>query len=180
MDFRIALAAALCALALSPAPHGYAQTEGEIRASTPDTERTGPVTGFPLPRFVSMAAGEGNARRGPSLSHRIDWVFMRRGVPLIIIAEHGHWRRVVDRDGEGGWMHYSLLSGVRTAIVEVDMVEMRGRPDAGAQVRAQAERGVIAHIQACRDDWCLISAGGHRGWVPQAALWGTEPGEVID
>ncbi len=143
-------------------------------------ERRGPVTGFALPRFVSMAASEGNARRGPSRSHRIDWVFTRRGMPVMIVAEHGHWRRVVDRDGVGGWMHYSLLSGVRTAIVEADMLPLHSRPDATSPVRARAELGVIGRLSECRPDWCLMETGGYRGWVDPRALWGVEPGEVFD
>ena len=89
-------------------------------------------------------------RRGPSLTHRIDWVFTRRDMPLQITGEFGHWRRVQDRDGEGGWVHYSLLSGVRTVIVEQDMVAartpspMRQRP-----VNAYAEAGVIARLGEC-------------------------------
>jgi SH3-like domain-containing protein len=54
-------------------------------------EDRGPVTNLPLPRFVSLKASEGNVRRGPSLTHRIDWVFTRRDMPLEITAEHGHW-----------------------------------------------------------------------------------------
>lgn len=168
----LALAAPLSAQTLTAAL--------EERASSPDPERVGQETGYPLPRFVSMDAAEGRARRGPSRSHRIDWVFTRRGMPLIIIAEHGHWRRVVDFEGEGGWMHYSLLSGIRTAIVEADMVEMRSRPEATAPVRAYVELGVIGRLQECMDDWCLFVSGGHRGWVPQDTLWGTSPGEAID
>ena len=57
----------------------------------------GPVTGLPLPRYVSLKASEANVRRGPSLTHRIDWVFKRRDMPLRITAEFGHWRRVEDR-----------------------------------------------------------------------------------
>ena len=37
----------------------------------------GAVTNLPLPRFVSLKASKANARRGPSLSHRIDWVYKR-------------------------------------------------------------------------------------------------------
>jgi SH3-like domain-containing protein len=143
-------------------------------------ERRGPVTGFALPRYVSMGASEGNARRGPSRSHRIDWVFTRRGMPVMIVAEHGHWRRVVDRDGVGGWMHYSLLSGVRTAIVEEDMLALHSRPDANSPVRARAEMGVIGRLRECRPDWCLMETGGYRGWVDPGTLWGVEPGEVFD
>lgn len=90
-------------------------------------EKRGSVTNFPIPRYVSMKASEANVRRGPSLSHRIDWVFKRRDMPLQVVAEHGHWRRVLDRDGLGGWIHYSLISGTRTVIVEEDMMARRDR-----------------------------------------------------
>jgi len=140
----------------------------------------GNVTGFALPRYVSLKAGEANARRGPSRSHRIDWVFTRRNMPMMVVAEHGHWRRVIDRDGQGGWMHYSLLSGVRTAIVQVEMLDMMQRPDPNSGIRAQAERGVIAGLEECDGTWCRIDVGGYRGWVPIAALWGVDAGEVLD
>lgn len=140
----------------------------------------GPVTGFPLPRYVSIKAAEANARRGPSRSHRIDWVFQRRNMPVMVVAEHGHWRRVVDRDGAGGWIHYALLSGVRTAIVEADLLPLRARPDPSAMIRAQAERNVIGALRACRNGWCEMEVGGFRGWVEASGLWGVEPGERFD
>ena len=100
---------------------------GPIAAAT--QEARGPVTNLPLPRYVSMKAAEGNVRRGPSLTHRIDWVFKRRGMPLQITAEYGNWRKVQDRDGAGGWVHYALLSGVRTVLIESDMLPVYARPD---------------------------------------------------
>lgn len=140
----------------------------------------GPVTNLPLPRYVSMKASEGNVRRGPSLTHRIDWVYKHRDMPLRIVAEFGHWRRVVDRDGAGGWIHYSLLSGVRTVIVEEDMLPLLMRPDPEAPVAALAEAGVIARLGDCIPDWCEIEADRERGWVPKSALWGVEPDEIRD
>ena len=140
----------------------------------------GPVTNLPLPRFVSLKAAEGNVRRGPSLTHRIDWVYKRRNMPLEITAEYGHWRRVRDRDGLGGWMHYSLLSGVRTVIVEKDMLAMRRRPAEDAPVAAHAELGVVARLGECTPAWCKISADGVSGWAPKADLWGVRPDETRD
>ena len=67
-------------------------------ATAQEAEARGPVTGFPLPRYVSIQASEAFARRGPSRSHRIDWVFQRRNMPMQVVAEHEHWRRVIDRD----------------------------------------------------------------------------------
>lgn len=138
------------------------------------------MTNLPLPRFVSMKANEGNVRRGPSLSHRIDWVFKRRDMPLKVTAEHGHWRKVQDRDGAGGWVHYALLSGVRTVIVEQDMLQLRVVPDPQAPITAAVETGVVARLGECTRDWCYISAGGYSGWAPKPALWGVAPDELRD
>ncbi|MCV2867977.1 SH3 domain-containing protein [Defluviimonas sp. WL0002] len=140
----------------------------------------GPVTNLPLPRYVSLKTSEGNVRRGPSLSHRIDWVFTHRSMPLRITAEFGHWRRVEDNEGQGGWIHYSLLSGVRTVLVEANMASLHTRPDAGAPVVAKAQAGVIARLHTCETDWCEISADGGDGWVPKSALWGVDPDELRD
>ena len=140
----------------------------------------GCVTNLPLPRFVSLKGDEGNARRGPGLTHRIDWVFTRPGMPLMITAEFEHWRRVEDQDGAGGWVHYALLSGVRTVLITLDMAELRSKPDLRAPVEAQAEMSVIAKVIECQPDWCRISADGQKGWVEKTALWGVLPGEIIE
>jgi SH3-like domain-containing protein len=140
----------------------------------------GPVTGLPMPRFVSLKASEANVRRGPSKTHRIDWIFKRRDMPLRVIAEHGHWRRVEDPDGVGGWLHYSLISGVRTVIIDEDIVELRRKPVADAPVAAMLERGVVARLNKCTTEWCLMRADGYRGWAPKSSFWGVDRKEIID
>ena len=140
--------------------------------------KRGPVTNLPLPRYVSMKASEGNVRRGPSLTHRIDWVFKRRGMPLEITAEYGHWRRVRDQDGAGGWVHYALLSGVRTVLIQEDMLTVHAHPNPQAQVTAAFEYGVVARLGNCSEGWCEITAGGYSGWAPKDKLWGVAPDEI--
>lgn len=141
----------------------------------------GPVTSLPLPRYVSLRGSEANARRGPSMNQRVDWTFMRRGMPLQITAEYGNWRRVQDVDGAGGWVHYMLLSGVRTALVQgTDPLPLRAKASEQAQVRAFAEPGVVAKLAHCKGTWCELEAGGVAGWAPRIALWGVGPDEEID
>ncbi|WP_226898177.1 SH3 domain-containing protein [Mangrovicoccus algicola] len=132
----------------------------------------GPETGQPLPRWVSMKAPEANARRGPSTGHRIDWVFRHRNMPLMVTAEYGHWRRVVDREGFGGWVHYVLLSRNRTVIVDQDLMPIRRSPSEEADIVAEAQEGVIAMLKECEAGWCRITADGARGWARESALWG--------
>ncbi|WP_415184103.1 SH3 domain-containing protein [Phaeovulum sp.] len=181
-----ALSAALMQAGMVAAQDQPANEAAANSAASPDVAiaqtaaKRGTVTHLPLPRFVSLKGSAGNARRGPSLSHRIDWVFRHNGMPLRVTAEFGHWRRVEDRDGAGGWVHYALLSGVRTVIVQDDMTELKARPDPEALTNALAEAGAIARLGECSRDWCEISAAGEKGWVPKTAIWGVDPDEVRD
>lgn len=166
-----------------PEPQPQPQPEPQPQAATaaalcqPDV---GCVTNLPLPRYVSLKGSEGNARRGPGLTHRIDWVFTRAGMPLKITAEFENWRRVEDHEGAGGWVHYSLLSGVRTVLVTLDMAEFRDQPDDAAPVAAQAELGVLGRVQECNADWCRVALEGARGWVRKTAIWGVRDDETVD
>lgn len=139
----------------------------------------GVVTNLPIPRFVSLKGKEGNARRGPGLTHMIDWVFTRDGMPLKVTAEYEHWRRVEDVDGAGGWVHYSLLSGVRSVLVTQDMAQAFAAPDKTAEVVFQAEMGVVGKLVQCVPDWCRVSVEGQKGWMKESALWGVMPGEIF-
>ena len=181
---------ALCCAVLSAAPL-FAQdtsaqdtaTQSQDATSKPEAEQPaqarGPVTNLPLPRFVSLKATEANARRGPSLSHRIDWVFKTRGYPLEVIAEYGHWRRVRDFEDATGWVHYSLISGVRTSLVVSETVDLHARADHASRLTAQAEKGAILRLHECSVNWCRASAGGHKGWLQKTGLWGIAADEVL-
>lgn len=140
----------------------------------------GPETNLPLPRYVSIKAAEARARRGPSKSHRIDWVFQHRHLPVQITAEFGHWRRIKDQDGAGGWVHYALLSGVRYVVIVSEKAVLRRAPTSAAAPVAEAEAGVVAKLGSCVPGWCEIRAEAYRGWVDTQELWGVEAGEVRD
>ncbi|WP_417271436.1 SH3 domain-containing protein [Celeribacter sp.] len=145
----------------------------------PQSDR-GTVTNLPLPRFVSLKANKANLRRGPSLSHRIDWVFKQRGYPFEVIAEYGHWRRVRDNEGATGWIHYTLISGVRTAVVTDSMVDLYRKPDTASRLSAQAEKGAILKLLECNISWCQASAGGYKGWLLKSGIWGVYDDEILE
>jgi SH3-like domain-containing protein len=172
---RLGLAAAFAVLATGL----MAETAAPVVTPAPDVSR-GAVTNLPLPRYVTLKKSEVNARRGPGLTHRIDWVFTRAGMPLRITAEYEHWRRVEDASGEGGWVQYAMLSGARSVLVETDMAEFRDAADMGAEVAFQAERGVIGRLLECGIDWCRVSVDGSKGWVRKRDLWGVELDEVVE
>lgn len=137
----------------------------------------GPETKLPLPRYVSLRSGKVNMRRGPGLDYRIDWVFQRPGLPVRIVDEYGHWRRVLDSDDTAGWVYHALLTSRRMALVVEPQVSFRAEPDEAADPMAHAEQGVVAELLQCQRDWCRVEAGGAEGWVKKAAIWGVDPEE---
>lgn len=184
---RRGLAAAMAALVLACLVTGGT---GEVRANTPGPqampERSpGPSTGLPVPRFVSLKSGKANVRRGPGTDFPIDWVYLKRGVPLEVIAESNNWRRIRDHEGDGGWIWHTMLGGERTAIVDAtaesgEPAAIHAQPDARAEVLAYAERGYVARIQSCSANWCRLDAGGIEGWIEQRLLWGVYAGETFE
>lgn len=157
-------------------------------ATSPAQQAATPIkigpSGLPIPRFVSLKADRVNVRRGPSKNYAIEWIFSRQGLPVEIVAESDNWRQVRDSDGAEGWVFHSLLSGRRTALVapwlKQKTLPMHRTPKTTANVIAQVEPGVLGRIERCDGSWCMMVVDNIQGWMPQEALWGAYPGEIIE
>src|SRR5438045_2606823 len=51
---------------------------------------TGPRSGLPVPRFVSLKPDRVNVRAGPTRDHEVTFVYTRSGLPVEITAESWH------------------------------------------------------------------------------------------
>lgn len=132
-----------------------------------------------LPRFVSLRSGEVNVRTGPNVRYPVDWVFVRKNMPVEIVAEFDTWRRVRDFQGTEGWVHQSMLSGRRTLLIVGETRTLRRSDSLEAAAVARLEPGVIGQLQQCRGDWCRVEAGGLRGWLRRNEFWGAYPDETV-
>ena len=162
---------------------GSAAAAQETTASVDIPVRMGD-SGLQLPRFVTLKADRVNVRRGPSNEHQVSWVFTRKGLPVEIVAEFEHWRRIRDSEGAEGWVYHSLLSGRRGVLVAPwsGAKPLALLEDAATESSAVAllNAGVMADVDTCTGAWCRISIEGHDGWVDQEKLWGVYPGELVD
>ena len=139
-------------------------------------------TGLPLPRFVSLRAGEVNMRTGPGVQYPVEWVYQRRNMPIEIIAEYGTWRKVRDWQGTQGWIHQSMLTGKRTFVITSTVRTIRKKPDADSAPKARAEAGAIGEIKGCAktDGWCRVEIGGYDGWLRRVDFWGVYQNEPVN
>ena len=147
-------------------------------------ETAGPVTGLPVPRFVSLKSDRVNVRGGPQKEQEVRWVYTRASMPVEITAEYENWRRIRDWEGAEGWVYHSLLSGRRTAVVvpksKDELVPLFENPDGESNVTAQLQSGVLASLKSCTGTWCRITGKGFEGFIRQERLWGAYPNEKVD
>jgi SH3-like domain-containing protein len=136
-------------------------------------------TGLAVPRYVSLRSDEVNLRTGPGVRYPVEWVLQRRHMPVEILAEFENWRKIRDFQGTEGWVHESMLSGRRYAIVTGAVRGLHRDPDAKASTVARLEPGVVAEILECRNDWCRLDSDGYKGWVTRAEFWGVYPSEAV-
>ena len=151
--------------------------------STGSSEATN--SGLPLPRFVTLADVQVNARAGPGFRFPINWVYVRKGLPVEVIDEFGHWRRTRDVDGVEGWIHLSMLSGKRAVIVNATSADpsppmLRRGPNSRSAPMAIIQVGAHGRLLECEGDWCRVEFSPYRGWLPRSVLWGVYEHEQID
>ncbi|MBM3562549.1 MAG: hypothetical protein FJX16_06945 [Alphaproteobacteria bacterium] len=156
--------------ALFCATHAYAQEP-----------QKGPVSGLPLPRYVSLKSDRVNVREGPSKEHPTLWIYERAALPVEITAEFETWRKIRDSEGAEGWVLHSLLSGRRTALVAPWKKEpqLLVAEDYKTPV-VKLGPGVIGNLRGCDGKWCRIAGKGFDGYMQQENLWGVYPGEKFE
>lgn len=145
---------------------------------------TGPVSGLPIPRFVSLKSDRVNVRGGPNKDQDVRWVYTRAGMPVEITAEFENWRRIRDWEGAEGWVYHSLLSGKRTAVVvpklNAELVPLYESADTQTPVVARLQSGVLGSLKSCDGTWCQFIGKGFNGWIQQERIWGAYPNEKVE
>lgn len=163
-----AIIGALCALVLMAAG-----ARGPATAADEDV-------GLKVPRFVSLHADKVNLRTGPGQQYPIEWVLTKKGMPVEIVAQFEHWRRIETWDGTKGWVQEHMVTGKRTVIVNVGAVRpVYQRADPASAVVARAAPGVVARLLECRGAMCRVEADSISGWIRRDDIWGVLRDETV-
>ncbi len=113
-----------------------------------------------------------NVRTGPSTNNPVSMEVFKN-YPLKVSASQGEWVKVVDFEGDGGWIHQSLLKKGDTVIVNAKKsANMRATPSTKAELVANMERGVVLTKIGKEGNWVKVRhSGGTVGWVYKKLLW---------
>ena len=138
-------------------------------------------TGLEVPRWISLKSSQVRARGGPGLDYRILWEYRAAGLPVQVIAETRHWRKICDPDGSVAWIHRSVASGRRHVFNTTPReIPIRTARAGDAPVRARLQPRSLVSIDDCQDGWCQVRARKLRGWVAQGSVFGTQGRALCD
>ena len=169
-NWRFIHAAVTLAIVIVIAPYSAVAKEKTVMGNS----------GYLVPRYVSLAKNIVNVRTGPDGKYPILWVFKKAGLPVKVIAEYNDWRKIIDSEGEAGWIWGPLLSSKRKGLIIAEKQSLLKKPLDDAPVSVIAEAGVIGKIKQCNGDWCQLDVNGFKGWMRQSDFWGALEGETLD
>lgn len=143
--------------------------------------KNGQVTGFEIPRFVSLKSNDANLRVGPSTNYPIKIKYISENLPLEIIDEFDVWRKTRDHEGNVGWIHKSLIKGDRFILIGnkiANDINLYKRPD-GA-IKGIIKKNNILKLKSCVLDWCKVSHKNINGWLLKKDIWGVYVSEIYN
>jgi len=139
----------------------------------------GVVTGYKIPRFVSLKSDEVNLRVGPSFNYPIKITYIQKNLPVEIVDEYDAWRQIQDIDGNFGWIHKSLLKGNRNGVIlsKIDNFALIFKYPEGKQIGKIGNKNIV-EINKCLEKWCFIKIKDKKGWIEKKNLWGVYKSEI--
>ncbi len=140
----------------------------------------GKETGLEIPRYVSLKSNDANMRVGPSQNYPIAIKYIQKNYPLKVLEEYEDWRKVEDFKKNTGWIHKSLISGIRTGIIlSNDNNTIKLLNTLNGNIIGEIGKGNIVFIEKCKIEWCLVSSGNYKGWIDKKYIWGVKEKEII-
>ena len=141
----------------------------------PAAQRDHTLSGFCVPRWVSLKRGEVYGRKGAGKDYPALWIYRVKGLPVQVVAETTDWRRICDPDGGATWVHRSMIDGRRIGD------GAGSRPCSAAQAASghrpprwpssTPARWPISAI--ARADGARSRSPALSGWAPADKVWGT-------
>ncbi len=127
-----------------------------------------------LPKLVSVKTSKANLRYGPGKIYPIKLIFIKKDIPLLVIDNFDHWRKVLTSKNTVGWIHKSQLTVKHRSII-LKQDYLRKKPQLTSKKIAFLYNNVNVSVVKCKLYWCKITLKTRKfsGWYIKKFLWGS-------
>ena len=124
--------------------------------------------------YMSLKFNETNFRAGPSLDFPILFTYKLKSVPIKVVGEYDKWFKIIDKDGDSGWVSEHLLSKTKTIIIIKNNQILYSNYNNEAYPIYKIEQYVTGKLIKCRFNRCKIKIKKIKGWIDKNSIWGME------
>ena len=135
-----------------------------------NAENIGSDSSYKIPRFVSLKSDKVNLRVGSSTNYPIKLTYNTKNLPIKITDEYESWRKIIDINGNEGWIHKNLTIGDRYAIIYKNNSKLYNYPN--GLIIGEIGKNNIVKINRCLLQWCSINFKNIKAWIKKNKLWG--------
>lgn len=115
-----------------------------------------------------------NARIGPGEEYPVMFTYKnRKFLPVKVIAKYKDWYKIVDPEGDIGWISKNLFSKRKTVAVKEDFSILYKSPNKNAIKLAKLEKNVIGIVEKDNDEtFVKIKINNMKGWILKDKVFG--------
>lgn len=123
--------------------------------------------------MVAVNVDNVNLRSGPSTKSKVEWKLFK-GYPLQVIESRKKWYKVIDFEGDKGWIYKSLTRNKPHMVVKKKIVNIRSGPGAKYRIIGKAHYGTVFQTLQRGKNWVKVyhADGRITGWISRKLLWG--------
>ena len=122
--------------------------------------------------YLSVDGKLANVRAGSKSRDRVLFT-LENHYPVKVLEKKDSRVKIVDYEGDEGWIHQSLLTDASYVIVMLKSINLREGPGTQHEKRFTAERGVVFKVLEEKDGWIHVKhADGDEGWCSAKIVWG--------
>lgn len=122
--------------------------------------------------YMSLKSNKVNLRGGPNKDFPLLYIYRLKSMPVKVVGEYDKWYKVIDKDGDSGWISEHLLSKTRTIITLDEIQILYSNYNKEAYPIYRVQKNVIAKLLKCKENRCKIKINKIKGWLDKSSIWG--------
>ncbi|HSM89141.1 MAG TPA: SH3 domain-containing protein [Desulfobacterales bacterium] len=120
---------------------------------------------------MAVSVKEANVRANPQHNADVLWK-IEKYHPVEVFETSGVWLRFKDFEGDGGWVHKSMLDKTPTVITKQNGCHLRAGPGTDQPVLIKIDKGVPFKVLKREGRWIHVEhADGDKGWLNDSLVW---------
>ena len=120
---------------------------------------------------MAVSVKEANVRAAPQPNADVLWK-VEKFHPVDVLEASGVCLRFKDYEGDGGWIHKTMVDKTAAVITKQNGCQLRAGPGMDQPVLIKIDKGVPFKVLKREGRWIQVEhADGDKGWLNETLVW---------